>query len=172
MAAMKNILVPTDFSLLSLDQVGIAAKAFKGKCSIILFHAFDMPESLIHTISRTGIKSHYSLVTEAMRLKCRKVKSESSNISEIAVKFMYGTTLMAFRNYVEANDVDFIFLPDDYRFVPVVGESVDPTQWFKKSGVVVLHGAQGKDRMEDTEPNNLKIRPQQIGNEVMHGKIN
>ncbi len=135
---MKNVLIPTDFTLNSLAHVSAAVKAIRGKCSIILFHAFDMPESLIDAMHRSGIKGHSNLITEELRLRCRKIKFENPSIADISFKIMYGTTIMAFRNYAEGNDIDFIYLPEGYTYKAVVRDSVDPTKWFKKSGIKIV----------------------------------
>ncbi len=135
---MKNVLIPTDFTLNSLDYVAIAAKSVPFKCSIFLFHAFDMPQSLMDAIHKSGLKSHHKLVTEELRLKCKKIKSENSNIVDICFKTMYGTTVNAFRNYAEANDIDLIFLPADFEFKAIVRDSVDPTHMFEKAGLSII----------------------------------
>lgn len=135
---MKNVLIPTDFTVNSLDYIAIAAKSVPFKCSIFLFHAFDMPQSLMDAIHKSGLKSHNKLITEELRLKCKKIKSEHSNIVDICFKTMYGTSVNSFRNYAEANDIDLIFLPADYEFKAIVRDSVDPSQMFSKAGISII----------------------------------
>lgn len=131
---MKRILVPTDFTLHSIDIVALAAKAIGTKVDIFLFHAFEMPDSLTEAI-RYG---YGALMTEELRLKCKKIKNQNSNISNISFRPMYGTTDAAFRNYAEANQVDLIILPQGYKYSPANSQSVNPLRMFKRSGIDIL----------------------------------
>lgn len=131
---MKRILVPTDFTLHSIDIAALAAKALGTKVDIYLFHAFEMPGSLTEAI-RYG---HGTLMTEELRLKCKKIKNQNSNISNISFRPMYGTTDAAFRNYAEANQVDLIVLPQEYKYTPVNSQSVNPLRMFRKSRIDIL----------------------------------
>lgn len=134
---MKNILIPTDFSPGSLDMIATVAAGADAKVNVILFHAFDMPVSLVDAMVRTGANGHYSMVTENLRVKCRKIKTTNQMVGNISFRFMYGTSAALFRNFAAANRLDMIALPENYFFVPVVRESVNPQHMFKKSGIPV-----------------------------------
>jgi hypothetical protein len=135
---MVNVLIPTDFSLGSLDIAAQAAQAVPDKLNIFFFHAFDMPDSLIDAMIKTGARGHNRLVTEDLRLKCRKIKAANPVINNISFRIMYGTTVALFRNFAEANAIDLIVYPENYRFVPAVRESIDPARMFLKSGIKVM----------------------------------
>jgi hypothetical protein len=134
---MKNVLIPTDFSPGSLDMIAAVAAGADEKVNIILFHAFDMPVSLVDAMMRTGANGHYSMVTENLRVKCRKIKTSNQMVGNISFKFMYGTSVALFRNFAAAYRLDMIALPENYFFVQVVRESVNPLHMFKKSGIPV-----------------------------------
>ncbi len=135
---MNTILIPTDFTVGSLELMNILARNTENKLNFILFHAFDMPGSLVEAMSRAGINSHNKLITENLRLACKRIKANNSNIANISFRNMYGTTIAAFKNYAEANAIDMIALPPDFRFVHITRDSVDPTRMFKKSGLPLL----------------------------------
>lgn len=135
---MNTILIPTDFTVGSLEIMNTLARSTENKLNIILFHAFDMPGSLVEAMSRAGINSHNKLITENLRLACKRIRANNSNITNISFRNMYGTTIAAFKNYAEANAIDTILLPPAYRFVYVTRESVDPTRMFKKSGLPLI----------------------------------
>jgi hypothetical protein len=136
---MKNVLLPTDFSANSLDPIEIVAKMLPDKLNILLFHAFDMPQSLLEAFSKVGLNGHGNLVTEELRIKCKRIKQSHRNVQNICFRPMYGVTTMAFKNYSEANKIHLIALPPGYRFAPAVRESVDPTRMFQKSGIEILN---------------------------------
>jgi hypothetical protein len=135
---MKNILIPTDFSVSSLEHIGTVARLYPEKINILLFHAFDMPASLRDAISKAGISGHNSLVTEELRMKCKRIKQQRPNINNIHFRMMYGTTNAAFRNFAEANEVHLIALPPGYKFKHTIRESVDPLHMFRRSGIELL----------------------------------
>lgn len=131
---MKKILVPTDFTLASLQPVTRIATTVDGPVVIYLFHAFRMPGSLVEAMNN----SPHNLLTEEFRLRCRKIKAQCAHITQISFRPMYGTTLAAFRNYAEANDIDAIALLPAYTFIPVIPESVNPVHMFRKSGIPLI----------------------------------
>lgn len=135
---MHNILLPTDFSIHSLRPIREIAETISEKQNIFLFHAFDMPESLLDAIQKSGFRSHARFITDELRMKCKSIKLSHSNIGNIYFRIMYGSTVAAFKNFIEANQISLIVLPKDYEYKPLVRESVDPTQMIKKSGVNVL----------------------------------
>lgn len=135
---MNHILIPTDFSFASVNYAAQAARQIGGKCNIYLFHALNLPDSLVDVMQKAGVRGDGRLITEDIRVRCKKVKSENYGIANIYIRILYGSTLAAFRNFAEANAIDFIFLPEAYKFRSVVRDSVDPTPWFKKSGIPVI----------------------------------
>jgi hypothetical protein len=145
---MKRILVPTDFTLHSIDLAALAAKAIDSKVDIYLFHAFEMPGSLTETI-RYG---YGTLMSENLRIKCKKIKTQNSNISNISFRPMYGTTDAAFRNYAEANQVDLIVLPQGYKYNSVNSRSVNPVRMFRRSGIGILSDLSPASKQQAPEP--------------------
>lgn len=137
---IKNIIIPTDFSQYSLDVAAQIAQAIPEKHNIFLFHAFDMPDSLLDAMKRVGQSGHSSLITEELRIKCRQIKTKHKSINNICLRIMYGNTIAAFKNFAEADKVNLIVLPTAYKFVPVVRESVNPERMFRKSGIQVIEG--------------------------------
>ncbi len=156
---MTNVLLPTDFTTDSIACVNGAVKAIPGKLNIFLFHAFDMPDSLIDAMHRAGRRGHSDLITETLRLKCKQVKAAYPVISNISFRVMYGTTTMAFKNFAEANKIDAIYMPRGHKFVPVVRESVNYERMFKKSGIQIVN---------ELTSRNLVVDPDTYLNAVSH----
>lgn len=131
-----NVLVPTDFSVASLALIDQAAKVLNGKMNIYLFHAFELPRGKEEMQKRqtTQIK----LITEALRQRCRRIKANNKNISNISVKIMQGNDQIAFSNFTEIYKIDLLVLPPNYMFIAPTPESVNPVKLFKKSGIEKL----------------------------------
>ncbi len=150
---MRNVLIPTDFTDNSIQFARHVARSTTDRINIYLFHAFEMPDSLIDAMHRVGLNSHGSLITESLRISCRRAKMNNSNIQNISFRVMHGSTVSAFRNYAEALDIDYIAIPEEYRFVSVVKESVNPETMFKKSGIKMI------DRFSTEKETKLTEKP-------------
>ncbi len=144
---MTNVLVPTDFTPASLKGIEQAIKNFTdGKVNIFLFHAFEITQFPFEMI-RFGYKEpSVELANEPFRLACKQLKEAfPKEISKIMVRCMNGDTRAVFKNFADANDVDFIWYPDNYIFTKVHKQSVNPISLFKKCGVQFLKPASKKN---------------------------
>lgn len=161
---MTNILVPTDFHLSSLMYAEAAIKSGDyGKCNIILFHAFDMPDSPFDLLRRSSSYAACQLMTETFRQACKQLKDEyPKQVGKIVLRTMQGSTRLLFRNFIEANDIDLIYCPENYSFVPVHALSFNPLPLFKKCGIPVIKSAARKIESSYSKPtfNPLQVWPQ------------
>jgi hypothetical protein len=138
---MTNILIPTDFTAASVklaeDVLNIAGPLHK--CNIILFHAFELPSSPYDLLGEHGKDPSSTLITESFRQACKQLKDENVHlVGKIIVRSMKGSTRALFRNFVDANDVDLIYCPEEFVFTAVHERSVDPLPLFKKCGVPLI----------------------------------
>lgn len=136
--AMKNVLIPTDFTLSSLELVSNVAYACNDTLNIMLFHAFEMPDSTIDAIHRLNQRSYNDLISADVRQKCRGLKAQHANIGEVTFRIMYGSTTAAFCNFAEAHSVDMLAIADGQPFKPAVSDSVDYRRMFRKSGIAMM----------------------------------
>ncbi len=136
---MTNILIPTDFTEASFKLAEKAIQSIKGKrLNIIFFHAFEMPDAF-EMLDRSRKRPYQDLLTESFRQSCKQLKDlYPKQIQKICFNCMEGNTPSLFRNFAEANEIDFIVYPEQYRFIPVSKISVDPETLFKKSGITLI----------------------------------
>lgn len=141
--AMTNVLVPTDFTAASLKLAeGVLKNENLRKCNLLLFHAFGMPASPFDYLGATQPNPATESMNEPFRQACKQLKDQyPDRIGKIIVRCLQGDTRAVFRNFIEANDVDLIYCPEDYVFVPVQQRSVDPRYLFKNCGVPVVKTA-------------------------------
>ena len=142
---MTNVLIPTDFTVRSLDLINNAVQHIPGKLNIFLFHTFDMPDTLIDAMHMSGIKNYNNLITEELRLKCRQIKADNASINGISFRLMFGSTVAVFKNFAEANNIDVIIYPTGYNYIPVVRESINPERMFLRSGIAVMRNVSIKN---------------------------
>ncbi len=137
---MRNVLIPTDFSVASLELADKTAQSLEGESlNIILFHAFEIPFFVSDVFDIRGKLPYADLVTEAFRNACKRVKLQHpKTIRSIVIRHQYGNTAAVFRNFVDANDIDLIVCPDFYVYQAVHTGSVNPVPLFQKGGVPLM----------------------------------
>ena len=137
---MRNVLIPTDFSVASLDLADKTAQTLEGESlNIILFHAFEIPFFVSDVFDIRDKLPYADLVTEAFRNACKRVKLQHpKTIRSIVIRHQYGNTAAVFRNFADANDIDLIVCPDFYVFRSVHPGSVNPVPLFQKGGIPLI----------------------------------
>lgn len=137
---MINILVPTDFSVASVSWIRAAVRASKAnECNIILFHAFAIPDSAFDLLANDEPPVPSGILTDAFRIACRQAKLESNKaVRKIVVRTMRGNSRPLFRNFIDANEIDMIYFPEDAVLAKAHPLSIDPTPLFKDCGAPVL----------------------------------
>jgi hypothetical protein len=145
---MRNVLVPTDFSSSSFDLVEQAIHTMGEQVlNITLFHAFQIPFFVSDLVGNKR-KPYHDLLTDAFRSSCKQLKQQyPRQVNSIVFKHLYGSTPAVFRNFVDANDIDLIIYPEQYEFIKVHADSVNPDSMFKKSRVPLLRQFKPKRRI-------------------------
>lgn len=133
---MTTILIPTDFTVPSLNMVKDAASRFAGqRLNIVLFHALYMPTD-IHDLLFLPARVPCEKITEDFRHACTVIKKKNNDvIAQINFHYMYGSTNAVFRNFIEANQVEAIFMPEHIVLKKVYHNSVDLRPLFKKAAI-------------------------------------
>jgi hypothetical protein len=145
---MRNVLVPTDFSPASFDLVEQTIHTMGEQVlNITLFHAFQMP-FFVSDLIRNQRQPYHDLLTDAFRSSCKQLKQQyPRQVNSIVFKHLYGSTPAVFRHFVDANDIDLIIYPEQYEFIKVHADSVNPDRMFKKSRVPLLRHFKPKRRI-------------------------
>ena len=145
---MRNILVPTDFSSASFDLVEKAIQTMGEQVvNITMFHAFQIP-FFVSDLIRNQRQPYRDLLTDSFRNNCKQIKQQfPKQVNSIVFRHLYGNTPAVFRHFVDANDIDLIVYPEQYEFVPVHPDSVNPDRMFKKSNVPLLRQFKAKRRL-------------------------
>lgn len=149
---MTNVLIPTDFSNASFQLAKQAILSLNGrKLNITMFHAFEMPDPF-ELLDRCRKKPYQDLVNESFRQNCKQLKDQfPDQVQKICFNCMEGNTAAMFRNFAEANEIDFIIYPEHYQFIPANKISVDPGPLFKKSGIKLITTFHAQEKPVEAE---------------------
>lgn len=137
---MKTLLVPTDFNPESTKIID--AFLLTQNCrelNIIFLHAFKLSDSITDMLMLSRRSRDYENVSEAFYKEMEHYKQKyGSRISQIRIEYFYGSTLVAFKNLLEALQVDAIAYPQDYDFCPINKYSIDPKHLIMRAGCRVF----------------------------------
>lgn len=124
---MKNIIIPTDFTVHSLDTIVATVEKYKAEqLHILLMHGLSMPDSITELMLFSRNNDRYKLITKEFEDACKIIKNRyASVIQSITLRFMHGNTRHVFRNFLLANHIDLIVYPADYTLQKACDSSID-----------------------------------------------
>lgn len=133
----KTILIPTDFSVKSLNLVKEALNDNpETDTNIILVHGIEAPDSITELLFFSKRKLLSSLETEEFQSSCKLLQSKyGSQINSFCLDVFTGKNQAAFENYLEGNKVDETYIPNGYKFKRKNKKSFDITPYFIKSSI-------------------------------------
>lgn len=82
----------------------------------------------------------YENVSDEFYQKLNDYKKRYPNqVKNIGIEYFYGSTVSAFKNFIEAFEVDCIAYPKDYDFKALNKYSIDPKYLTERSGCEVVY---------------------------------
>jgi len=136
----KTILIPTDFTIESLNVV----KSFLSKSNkestydIILLHSVHLNDSITDLLFFSRIDTINSLTNRQFNDACDIIKNKyASQINSIRKDIFTGINQASFNNYIEANRVDEAFIPANYKLNLSSKKSFDILPFIKQSDLHV-----------------------------------
>ncbi|NTE00518.1 hypothetical protein G6M26_23505 [Agrobacterium tumefaciens] len=138
---MKTVLVPTDFNLESTKIIDALVQVQPNEIlNIIFLHAFKLSDSITDMLMLSRRSRDYENVSDEFYQKLEAYKKRYPNhINAIGIEYFYGSTVSAFKNFIEAFDVAYIAYPKEYNFSPINKYSIDPKFLTERSGCEVLY---------------------------------
>src|SRR5687768_12341216 len=101
---MKTILIPTDFTISSLNAIKSAVSIFdKDTLCIKLLHVIKEPEGIGEMLFHSR-RTNGKFITDDFKTACDVIKNKySSQINSIVPVFFQGTSSLAFKNFIAGN---------------------------------------------------------------------
>ncbi|MXV52387.1 hypothetical protein GS399_15540 [Pedobacter sp. HMF7647] len=137
---MKTILIPTDFTLKSLDCIpSIVACNPSKKLKLVLVHVMKVTDSMQDLLMLSRRSAEYKNISEDFYNTCAVLKRTfTENIVSIEIEFFYGSTVAVFKDFLETHEVDEIIKPDQsYQLVHKM--SIDPAALLGRCGYRVVN---------------------------------
>jgi hypothetical protein len=133
---MKHILIPTDFSVQSLNAVHAAMATYnEASVKITLFHLMRMPDEIPDILFRSMRNKHLSLITEEFREGCEILENRyGSALQCLNIKFGFGTTVAYVKNLLEGEKITDIMVCPDIQLKMTSPRSIEMLSMLKKTG--------------------------------------
>jgi hypothetical protein len=131
---MKNVLIPTDFSIESLHLLQMALRMNKGNdpLNIVLLYGYHLSDSIMELLFRQGEEVRKQIVPKEFQNAYEMIKNRNeSKISSIRLDRFTGFTKAAMRNFIDAHDIDEIFLAKGYAMHPANKRCFDVTPFLR-----------------------------------------
>ncbi|MBW4889730.1 hypothetical protein KXQ82_08380 [Mucilaginibacter sp. HMF5004] len=138
---MKTILIPTDFKPESLNCIAeLVKKVYPEKLNIIMVHLLKITDSEQELLMLARRSTEYNYISPGFYKAYVQAKNNyADRINKISIEFFFGSTVAAFRNFLDAHQVDSIVLLDDYQYESISKDSVDPLAFINRSKTHVIH---------------------------------
>lgn len=134
---MRHIMIPTDFSVQSLQVVHAAiAAAGNEKLKVTLMHMLhpaDIGSTIFASFRNRQRAEQQNMLSEDFKETCEMLKnSYSSKLDGIQVKFVTGDTAVYLSHCLEGADVDCIVYAEDIKLTKPSKNSVDMLALIKR----------------------------------------
>ncbi|MEH0154438.1 universal stress protein [Limibacter armeniacum] len=126
MKQVEKILVPTDFTVKSLNLVREAIEHSSApQLEIVLAHAY-LPSSITDLLFFSKSRLIEKLSNKEFTEACKLIKSKyDTRIHAMYVDILSSNHASYLNNYLEGNKIDEVYLPENMEMKPTTTDSID-----------------------------------------------
>ena len=132
----KTILIPTDFTVRSLNLAKVALQKSlhtEEKVKIILIHGLATSTSITELLFYSKSRVLAELETPEFEASCKLILSKfDEKIELMTIDIFSGFNQAAFDNYLDANQVNEVYIPSNYKMKLSNRSSFDLLPYFSK----------------------------------------
>lgn len=156
MSAIKKVLIPTDFTVKSLNVLlELLKQDSSSRYEVVLAHGYDIPNSIPELLFYSEHKIISKLQSEEFRESCKLIEnSYQSRLISIRFGILTGNNKRYVRNYLAANDITLLALSKEYKMKFKSKNSFDLKSYLKTSKIEMMfmnHAQKTVSELEDTE---------------------
>jgi hypothetical protein len=136
---MKTVVIPGDFSRETIQVAQVFTRNAQEDFSIVFTHLFHVADDIQDLLFSTYRKKEYDFVSEDFWRECHILKDlYGKRLKSIKVEFFYGNKLAAFKNFLDAQNADFIAYSETFGLPKLCKSSLDALPVIKKSGITLI----------------------------------
>jgi hypothetical protein len=139
MVMAETILIPTDFCVASLNTLKHALeKSSESKFKIILIYSEYLNTSISDLLFYSPNKSIDSRLSFEFKEGLQILKNRfEEKVIDLKIKLFHGYSTQFLNVFLEANEIDKIFIPKNYK-LKIDKKSFDPIPLLKKTNVPII----------------------------------
>jgi len=137
---MNTVLIPTDFNVESIKIIdAFSLNHNLEEVTFIFLHAFKLSDSITDMLMLSRRSRDYQNISDEFYAELENIKTKHSKlIKYIGIEYFYGSTVVAFKNLLEALAVDAILYPENYEFNAINKYSIDPKVLTSRCGYPII----------------------------------
>ena len=136
---MKTIVIPSDFSLESIQLAETIVRNTKGQMRLVFIHMFHVADDIQDLLFSTYRKKEYDFVSDAFRKECKMLKDlYADKLHSFNIEFFYGNRLAPFKNFLDYYETDSIAYSSSYGVPKISKSSLDAVAIIKKAGYPII----------------------------------
>jgi len=136
---MKHILIPTDFSVESLNAVHAAVSLYNNsKIKLTLFHLLELSADISELLFYNSRRMQTDLVGREFHEACEILQNKYvQEIECMNIRFGNGNTIAYLRNFMLGAGIDRIVMCEDIRLGMPSKRSVNMSPLLKRTGIPI-----------------------------------
>ncbi|WP_205500758.1 hypothetical protein [Rufibacter psychrotolerans] len=136
---MITVLMPSNFKQDSLAYIPELVETFPGMpLKVVLFHPFGLSSSIQELLLLSREADEDKLVSREFLRACSKLREAQPTLVALEWTCFYGSTMLAFRSFLEAHAVDLVATPATYEHESLGPQSLSPFQFLNKCPLPVI----------------------------------
>jgi len=136
---MKTVIIPSDFSLESIQVAETIARKAGGEVRILFIHLFHIADDIQDLLFSNYRKKEYEFVSDEFRKECEMLEDMyAKNLKSINIEFFYGSKLAMFKNFLDYNNADYIAYSKSYGMPKLSKSSIDALPVVLKCGLPLI----------------------------------
>ena len=135
-----NILIPTDFSVASLNAVNVLLEKTEQRFNIVLVHFLQLSDSISELLMLNRRSREYQYITPEFEEQLNTLRQNyPGQVTSLCTEFFYGNTVAVLKNYLEAKQIDTIVILQGHTYAKLTKNSIDPSLLIQRSGCKVVN---------------------------------
>jgi len=136
---MKTIVIPSDFSLESIQVAETVVRNSKEEVRLVFIHLFHVADDIQDLLFSTYRKKEYDFVSDEFRKECKMLKDlHPDKVQGYKIEFFYGNRLAPFKNFLDYYETDSIAYSSSYGVPKISKSSLDAVAIINKAGYQII----------------------------------
>ncbi len=136
---MKTIVIPSDFTLESVQVAEAIVRNEHEQIRIVFTHLFHISDDIQDLLFSTYRKKEHEYVSANFQRELSMIKSIYPQLAEVKIEFFYGGRLASFKHFLEYHGAETIGYSEKLGVNALCKSSIDALPIIKKCGLPLVN---------------------------------